>query len=137
MKYKHTNKFYNAKYKKYLSMLDPGITPLSRNNFEAEWERLTAVDPKGKRKPDKDPLSTLVYTSKYSTRYKTALAEKRALASIGIHENLKDLKKMETTDFAARYAPQLAQAYRDAQAAKKAPGETAAILVSRQWFGSL
>ena len=128
MKYKHTKKFYDAKYKTYKKeVLRIGGHVLKKSEFISGYNALAGES--------KNIMRDLVYGSKYGTAYKTAVAEHKALAGVGIKAKLEDLKKMETTDFAKTYASELARAYR-AERAKGKSSEDAAAFISQQWFGS-
>lgn len=137
---KHTKKFMKRKYMEYLTDVKKiGGTPLTQNNFQSAYEAYMEENRQARLRGERvvDPNKELVYASKYSTRYKTALAEKRELRAIGITESLEDLKKMETTDFAKKYAAQLAQAYRDQQALNPTKsGKDIGRIISQMWFGS-
>lgn len=128
MKYKHSKKFYDTRYAKYKTeMKKLGITPVKKGAFVSAYDSLAEVS--------KNPMKDIIYSAQYGTHYKNALAEKRALASIGIKVKLEDLKKMTTYDFADTYATQLATAYRDLKT-KGITGKDAALIISQQWFGS-
>lgn len=128
MTYKHSAKFYNEKYNTYRKeVLRIGGTPLNKNTFISAYESLQTET--------KTVMKDLIYSSKYGTSYKTALAEYQALKRVGLTESLKDLKLMTTQDFAAAYSAQLAKAYKDAIRAG-ATSSGAALLISQQWFGS-
>lgn len=128
MKYKHSTKFYDTRYAKYKSEMNRlGIIPVKKGAFISTYEALS--------KSSKNPMKDIIYSAQYGTSYKTALAEKRALADIGIKTKLEDLKKMTTYDFADQYAIQLSKAYRDLRS-KGTSGKDASLLISQQWFGS-
>lgn len=129
MKYKHTKKFYDTRYKIYKKEVARiGGYALNKNEFISGYNALAGES--------KNVMKDLVYGSKYGTVYKTAVAEHRALKSVGIKGvKLEDLKKMTTQDFADAYATQLSAAYRELRAAGTT-GKDAAILISQQWFGS-
>lgn len=128
MKYKHSKKFYDTRYAIYKSEVKKiGGFALKKNEFISGYNALAGES--------KNVMKDLVYGSKYGTAYKTAVAEHKALKSIGIKVKLEDLKLMETTDFANRYASELAAGYRDLRA-KGITGKDAAVLISQQWFGS-
>lgn len=127
-KYQHTTKFYNEKYNTYKKeVLKIGGVALSKNSFISAYEGLKAES--------KNVMKDLVYSSKYGTNYKTALAEYRALKRVGLSESLDNLKVMTTQDFAATYAAELSRAYKDA-IKSGATSSGAALLISQQWFGS-
>lgn len=128
MKYKHSKKFYDSRYKKYKAeMKKLGITPIKKGAFVSTYDALA--------EKSKNPMKDIVYSAQYSTKYKNALAEKKALSKVGINVKLEDLKKMSTYDFADMYANELAAAYRD-ERAKGSSAEAAKLLISQQWFGS-
>ena len=80
-------------------------------------------------------MKDLIYGSKYGTNYKTAVAEHKALKSVGIEVKLEDLKLITTQDFADAYSAQLSKGYRDLRA-KGIAGKDAALIISQMWFGS-
>ena len=132
MKYKHSAQFYKDRYAKYASTIKSmGLIPIKEGAFISRYEELL-TDPKN---PSKNPMKDIIYSARYSTRYNTALAEKKALAKIGIKVKLEDLKNITTTEFADKYSKELAKEYR---ALKKAgnSGKAAELLISQQWFGS-
>ena len=126
--YKHTRQFYNKKYLAYKKEVKRiGGIPLNKNTFISAYDSLQTES--------KTVMKDLVYSSKYGTSYKTALAEYQALKRVGLTETLEGLKTMTTQDFAAAYANELSKAYKDAIAAG-ATSAGAASLISQQWFGS-
>ena len=129
MKYKHTKKFYDTRYNIYKKEVAKiGGYALKKNEFISGYNALSGES--------KNVMKDLVYASKYGTVYKTAVAEHRALKSVGIKGvKLEDLKKMTTQDFADSYATQLSAAYRELRAAGNT-GKDAALIISQQWFGS-
>lgn len=128
MKYKHSKKFYDTRYIKYKEeMRRLGIVPVKKGAFIATYEAIAETS--------YNPMKDIIYSAQYSTAYKNALAEKRALAAIGTKVKLEELKKMTTIDFADRYAADLAKAYRELRS-KGVAGKDAALLISQQWFGS-
>lgn len=128
MKYKHSNKFWTTRYDKYKTeMKRQGLVPVKKGEFISTYEALADTS--------KNPMKDIIYSAKYGTAYKNALAEKRALSSIGIKAKLEDLKKMTTYEFADMYSSDLGKAYRAARAAGATAAE-AKLLISQQWFGS-
>lgn len=129
MKYKHTKKFYDTRYKVYKKEVAKiGGYALKKNEFISGYNALSGES--------KNVMKDLVYGSKYGTTYKTAVAEYRALKSVGIKGiKLEDLKLITTQDFADSYATQLSAAYRDLRS-KGVTGKDAANIISQQWFGS-
>lgn len=128
MAYKHSTKFYDDKYTIYKREVSKiGGTILNKNTFISAYESL--------KTETKTVMKDLIYSSKYGTSYKTALAEYQALKRVGLTESFKDLKLMTTQDFAAAYSSQLSKAYKDAIKAGK-DSSAAALLISQQWFGS-
>jgi hypothetical protein len=129
MKYKHSKEFWNEKYRNYKSRVRAiGGTALTKDNFKSAYDALAGEG-------NKQIMRDLVYGSKYSTKYATAVAEHRMLKSAGIEVKLKELKMMETSDFADRYQSELLAAYRDMKS-KGITGKDAKLLISQQWFGS-
>ena len=127
--YKHTTKFYNNAYKKYTAQVrNIGGIPLKKSTFRSAYDALKAEG--------KQPMKELVYGSKYSTRYQTALSEYRMAKSMGAKVKLEDLKKMTTQDFADMYANELRNTYDDLKK-KGITGKAAAKAISNMWFGSL
>ena len=92
------------------------------------WEKATDEGVNNKMKH-------IVYSTKYGTAYKYALAEKRALRGIGINVKLEDLKKMDTQDFADRFRAEIDAAY-NAEFARTGSKKAARELISTYWFGS-
>lgn len=128
MKYKHSQKFYDTRYRVYKNEVKKiGGYALKKNEFISAYNALAGES--------KNVMKDLVYGSKYGTSYKTAVAEHKALRSVGIKTKLESLKTMTTQDFADMYATQLAQGYRDLRASG-ITGKDAAVLISQQWFGS-
>lgn len=128
MKYKHTKKFYDERYKTYKrEVARIGGYALKKNEFISGYNALAGES--------KNVMKDLIYGSKYGTTYKTAIAEYRALKSVGIKAKLEDLKLITTQDFADSYATQLSAAYRDLRS-QGVTGKDAALIISQQWFGS-
>lgn len=128
MKYNHTKKFYDTRYNIYKAEVKRiGGYALKKNEFISGYNALAGES--------KNVMRDLVYGSKYGTSYKTALAERRALQSVGIKAKLEDLKTITTQDFADMYSTQLADGYRELRK-KGISGKDAALLISQQWFGS-
>lgn len=128
MKYNHTKSFYDKRYAIYRREVRRiGGHALKKNEFISGYNALAGES--------KNVMRDLIYGSKYGTSYKTAIAERRALGSVGIKAKLEDLKTMTTQDFADIYAIQLAAGYRDLRK-KGISGKDAALLISQQWFGS-
>lgn len=129
MKYKHTKQFYDSRYKTYKKEVAKiGGYALKKNEFISGYNALSGES--------KNVMKDLVYGSKYGTKYKAAIAEYKALKSVGIKDvKLEELKLITTQDFADSYATQLSAAYRDLRA-KGITGKDAATLISQQWFGS-
>lgn len=125
---KHTTKFYDKAYNKYKAKVKAsGGIALNKSTFRSAYDAL--------KLEGKQPMKELVYSSKYSTRYKTALAEYNIAKSMGTPIKLDDLKRMTTQDFADLYAGELRKTYDDLKA-KGITGKAAAAIVSNLWFGS-
>ena len=128
MKSQHSKSFYDTRYAEYKKRVKAsGGFILNRNSFESAYEALQGTT--------KNVMKDLVYSAKYGTNYKTALAEFRALKSVGIKSSFKDLKLMTTQDFADIYVAELNKGYRDLRA-QGITGKDAATIISQQWFGS-
>ncbi len=128
MKYKHSKKFWTTRYNKYKAeMKRQGLTPVKKGAFISTYEALAPTS--------NNPMKDIIYSAKYGTAYKNALAEKRALENIGIKVKLESLKKMTTYEFADTYSKDIGRAYRAARAAG-ASARDAKLLISQQWFGS-
>lgn len=128
MKSQHSKSFYDTRYAEYRKrVMQSGGFVLNRNSFESAYEALQGTT--------KNVMKDLVYSAKYGTNYKTALAEFRALKSVGIKSSFKDLKLMTTQDFADTYVAELNKGYRDLRA-QGITGKDAALIISQQWFGS-
>ena len=128
MKYKHSQKFYDARYNKYkATMKKLGIVPIKKGAFISAYDSIA--------EKSKNPMKDIIYSSQYGTAYNYALAEKKALAQIGTKVKLEELKKMTTQEFADKYAIELYNARRSLLAAGKSRSEVN-LLISQQWFGS-
>jgi hypothetical protein len=128
MRYKHSKQFWSTRYNKYKDEMNrQGLTPVKKGAFISTYEALAPTS--------KNPMKDIIYSAKYGTAYKNALAEKKALEGVGIKVKLEELKKMTTYDFADKYSKDLGRAYRAARAAGKSAKE-AKLLISQQWFGS-
>ena len=128
MKYKHSKQFWTTRYNKYkVEMKRQGLVPVKKGAFISTYEALA--------KTSKNPMKDIIYSAKYGTAYKNALAEKKALSNIGIKVKLESLKKMTSYEFADRYSSDLGRAYRAARATGATATE-AKLLISQQWFGS-
>ena len=83
-------------------------------------------------------LKEMKYGLQYATRYKVALAEKRALIDAGVPEDdlpsLRDLKTMSTREFAERNKDTLMARYNELK--KTMSASDAADALSAEWFGS-
>lgn len=130
MKYKHSKKFFDDRYAKYKRDVKAiGGTILKKNAFKGAYIGQVEAG-------SKNPMRDLVYASKYSTSYGTALAEYQALKRAGIKDvRLEELKKITTQDFAEAYSAELSRAYKDLRA-KGVSGKDASTIISAQWFGS-
>lgn len=128
MKYKHSKEFYDKRYATYKKEVAKiGGFALKKSEFISSYNALAGES--------KNVMKDLVYGSRYGTAYNTALAEHRALKSVGIKASLKELKTITTQDFADKYSAELANAYR-AERNKGLTGKDAAAIISQQWFGS-
>jgi flavorubredoxin len=128
MKYKHSTKFYKTRYNKYKAeMKQLGIVPIKEGAFISAYDSIA--------EKSKNPMKDIIYSSKYGTAYNYALAEKKALANVGIKVKLEEIKKMTTHEFADKYSTELYNARRQLLAAGKTKKEVA-LLISQQWFGS-
>lgn len=129
MKYNHSKQFYDSRYNTYKKEVARiGGYALKKNEFISGYNALSGES--------KNVMKDLVYGSKYGTKYTAAIAEYRALKSVGIKGvKLEDLKLITTQDFADSYAPQLSAAYRSLRS-QGITGKDAALLISQQWFGS-
>lgn len=126
--YNHSKQFYNTRYKIYKKEVKRiGGYALKKNEFISGYNALSGES--------KNIMKDLIYGSKYGTNYKTAVAEHKALKSVGIKVKLEDLKLITTQDFADTYSAELAKGYRDLRA-KGIAGKDAALIISQMWFGS-
>lgn len=130
MKYTHSKKFFDKRYAKYKRDVKTiGGTILKKNAFKSAY--LGQVEA-----GSKNPMRDLVYASRYSTSYGTALAEYQALKRAGIKSvKLEELKKITTQDFADAYSAELSKAYRELRS-QGITGKDASTIISAQWFGS-
>lgn len=126
--YNHSKQFYDTRYKTYKREVKKiGGFALKKNEFISGYNALSGES--------KNVMKDLIYGSKYGTSYKTAVAEHKALKSVGIKVKLEDLKIITTQDFADTYSAQLSKGYRDLRA-RGITGKDAALIISQQWFGS-
>lgn len=125
----HSKEFWKKKFAEYKAELKgTGVKPITKRNFMLAWEKATDEGVTNKMKH-------IVYSTKYGTAYKYALAEKRALRGIGINVKLEELKKMDTQDFADRFRAEIDAAY-NAEFARTGSKKAARELISTYWFGS-
>lgn len=126
---KHTKKFYDKAYREYKAKIrGRGGVPISRNNFEANWDIEAGKGTKNIKK-------AIEYSTLYGTKYSAALAEYRILKSKGYKVKLEDLKSMTTQDFATIYRKEIDDYYDEQRKLGKSKDEARA-LVSETFFGS-
>lgn len=132
MKNKHSNEFYVKKYmeiKEYADKKGISFPYKSVREFQSDWNAIRAD---GVKNVDR----AIKYGLQYSTDYKTALAEYKALKQSGIDTvKLKTLKEMKTREFAEEYSDQLSQMYHTKRA-EGMTGDQAGAFISTYWFGS-
>lgn len=126
----HSDEFYASRYAKYkaeVRRLGLKKPKYDLYQFSDIWDGLAASG-------DKRVFSSIMYSERYSTGYKTALAEVRAARLMGEELRLEDAKRMTTHDFADMFRKQM-----DSQYAyfKGVYGpKTAKIAISQYFFGS-
>ena len=131
--YNHSKIFYIEKYSQYKNMVEYyGGSSLFRNlnEFISSYNSL-------KVKNEKRIVEQLAYQSVYSTDYKTALAQYKLLKKVDPNATvrLKELKIMNSAEFAAKYTNELKDAYRSYKNQGNSAKEAGALL-SQYWFGS-
>lgn len=129
---KHTEEFYMKKFMETRAYAEnKGISFPFRNvrEFKSTWDAIRAD---GVKNVDK----AIKYGLQYSTDYKTALAEYKALKQNGIDNvKLKSLKEMTTTEFAEQNKDTLMNMYHTKRA-EGMTGDQAGAFISTYWFGS-
>ena len=132
-KYNHSKIFYIEKYSQYKNMAEyyGGSNQFRNlNEFISKYNELKA-------KNEKRIVEQLAYQSVYSTDYKTALAQYKLLKKVDPNATvrLKELKIMNSAEFAAKYTNELKDAYRSYKNQGNSAKEAGALR-SQYWFGS-
>ena len=132
-KYNHSKIFYKEKFSKYKNIVEYyGGSSLFRNlnEFISSYNSL-------KDDNEKRIVEQLAYQTIYSTDYKTALAQYKLLKKLDPNATvrLKELKIMDSAEFAAKYTNELKDAYRSYKNQGNSAKEAGALL-SQYWFGS-
>ena len=126
---KHTKKFYDKAYREYTAKIrGRGGVPISRANFEANWDIEASRGTKNIKK-------SIEYSTLYGTKYSAALAEHRILKSKGYKVSLESLKQMTTQDFATIYRKEIDDYYAE-QRRLGMSKDDARKSISQTFFGS-
>lgn len=133
----HSAVFWDRKYKelrRYASEKGIEFPFTSQREFISDW---MAISQESDNKSG-EVLKEMKYGLQYATRYKVALAEKRALIDAGVPEDdlpsLRNLKTMSTREFAERNKDTLMARYNELK--KTMSASDAADALSAEWFGS-
>lgn len=134
-KYNSSEAFYNKKWnelkqwakKEHINLKDNGVTKYS---FKTQYDSY--------RMESKHPLREMQYSLKYNTTRETAKAEMAFLKASGLDKGvrLKDLKKMETSEFYDKYKNEI-EAYRDDMKTLGLSSYQANRLLAIHFFGSM
>lgn len=128
-KYKHSEEFYKKQYQTYLKEIKTASSFQNEKAFIAAYK---AYESKGY----KDIRKNFVYQTDYEIDYNTYKAEKAIMKKIGIKKNnYKELLKMSTNEFAAKYKNEIFNAYNSYKKQGKS-GTEAEALISQNFFGS-
>lgn len=125
----HSNYFYKSRYNKYMKEVRKmDLEPkLNLSQFTSFWDVLA-------NEGEKKIYQKILYSERYSTSYKTALAEVRAARMYGKKLSLNEAKRMTTQDFAKMFESEISSNY---NAWKKQGGSNyAKLAVSQYFFGS-
>lgn len=125
----HSNYFYKSRYNKYKrEVRKMDLTPkLNLSQFTSVWDVLA-------NEGEKKIYQKIIYSERYSTSYKTALAEVRAARMLGRKLSLNEAKRMTTQDFADMFKKEIASNY--ARFRKQAGANYAKLAISQYFFGS-
>lgn len=133
----HSAAFWDRKYKdlrRYARERGIEFPFTSQREFISDW---MAISQESDNKSG-EILKEMKYGLQYATKYKVALAERRALIDAGVPDDdlpsFRDLKTMSTRDFAERNKDALMKRYNELKKTMK-PDEAADVL-SAEWFGS-
>lgn len=125
----HSNYFYKSRYNKYKREVQKmDLAPkLNLSQFTSVWDVLA-------NEGEKKIYQKIIYSERYSTSYKTALAEVRAARLLGRKLSLNEAKRMTTQDFADMFKKEIATSY--ARFRKQAGANYAKLAISQYFFGS-
>lgn len=125
----HSNYFYKSRYNKYRREVQKmDLTPkLNLSQFTSVWDVLA-------NEGEKKIYQKILYSERYSTSYKTALAEVRAARIYGKKLSLNEAKRMTTQDFADMFKQEIASNYERFK--KQAGSNYAKLAISQYFFGS-
>lgn len=125
----HTESFYKSRYNKYKKKIKGlGLTPkYDYWQFSDIWDSLAAEG-------NKRVFDQIIYSERYSTGYKTALAELRISRLANKPMTLEQLKSMSTHDFADMFRDAIDQTYNEWK--DRAGSKVAKMMVSQVYFGS-
>ena len=133
LKNKHTEEFYESRYKEYKQWLkDKKLeNPFSSQSaFQVAWDDY-------RKKGSKNPLRQMKYDTQFNTRLDTARSEFEFLkaANIDTDLKLKDLKKMTTQEFFQKFEDEIRE-FRKEMKTSGLNSYNANRLVAMHFFGS-
>lgn len=134
MKYKHSERYYREKYSEIVKFAkEKGINNPYKNLNEFRMDYNDIKD-----SGSKNVMYEMKYNLQYDTSIKTARQELGILKELGLEKGvkLKDLKKMSTQDFAAKYQEQIEDEYWQLRNSGVSASK-AKFLISTYWFGSV
>lgn len=125
----HTENFYKSRYNKYKKKVKSlGLTPkYDYWQFSDIWDTLAAEG-------NKRVFDQIIYSERFSTGYKTALAELKIARWTNTPVTLEQLKSMSTQDFAEMFKEYIDQTYNSWK--DRVGSKAAKLLVSQVYFGS-
>lgn len=125
----HSDYFYRSRYNKYRrEVRKMDLAPkLNLSQFTSVWDVLASEG-------EKRVYQRIIYSERYATSYKTALAEVRAARLLGRKLSLAEAKTMTTQDFADMFKREIASQY--ARFRKQAGASYAKLAISQYFFGS-
>ena len=133
LKNKHTEEFYESRYKEYKQWLkDKKLeNPFSSQSaFQVAWDDY-------RKKGSKNPLRQMKYDTQFNTQLDTARSEFEFLkaANIDTDLKLKDLKKMTTQEFFQKFEDEIKE-FRKEMKTSGLNSYNANKLVAIHFFGS-
>lgn len=134
----HSAAFWDRKYKelrRYARDKAIEFPFTSQREFISDW---MAISQETEGNKSGEVLKEMKYGLQYATRYKVALAERRALIDAGVPDedlpSFRELKTMSTREFAEKNKDTLMKRYNELK--KTMRPEQAAEELSAEWFGS-